>query len=65
MTAAQFRAWRKRLGLSLTAAGQALFKERGTIARYQRKPGIKGALAVPKSIEFMCRKLEEDRAGYT
>ena len=56
MTAAQFRAWRARMALSLTGAGLALGISRRMVASYQS-----GEYPVPIKIMYLCHLLEGAR----
>ena len=53
MTAAEFRAWRERCGLSLTKAGQALGIGRSRVAVYQN-----GDEPIPQTVALACWAVE-------
>lgn len=54
MTPEAFRAWKTRLGLSLSAAGRAIGRSRPAIVRY-----LKGDLPIDRTVALACWAVEE------
>ncbi len=54
--AANFKAWRDGMSLSLTEAGKALGVSRRTITNYQN-----GSTPVPDSVKKLCALLKRDK----
>jgi transcriptional regulator with XRE-family HTH domain len=61
MTAADFLAWRRRLGLSQAAAASALGISRNSVILYERgaradRPGV--AVVIPRTVALACKAVE-------